>query len=179
TLPPGEGVTFHELLEEPMVAALPATHRLAKGAKRRLPLAVLAAEPFVLYRRSAGPGLYDAIVSACHQAGIAPRIEQEAPRITATLNLVAAGLGVTVVPRSLSGLQAEAIAYRPLAGAPGLVAPLQLACRNVDHAAAARRFVALVRAGARKLKKSGGRERVRGSRPTSQPPSNGRSRSRR
>jgi DNA-binding transcriptional LysR family regulator len=155
-------VTFHDLLEEPMVAALPATHRLAKGAPRRLRLAELAEEPFVLYRRTAGPGLYDAIVSACHQAGIAPRIEQEAPRITATLNLVAAGLGVTLVPRSLSVLQAQAIAYRPLAAAPRLVAPLQLACRNVDHAAAARRFVALVRSEARKLKKGGDAKSGRG-----------------
>lgn len=154
-VPAGEGVTFHDLLKEPMVAALPATHRLAQGPRRRLKLAELAAEPFVLYRRASGPGLYDAIVSACHSAGAAPRIEQEAPRITATLNLVAAGLGVTLVPRSLSGLQPEAIAYRPLAGPPSVEAPLQLACRNVDHAGAARRFVAQVRSAARRLKQSG------------------------
>jgi hypothetical protein len=36
-----------------------------------------------------------------------------------------------------------------LAGRPRLVAPLRLACRSVDHAAAARRFVALVRREAR------------------------------
>lgn len=151
-VPAGEGVTFHDLLTEPMVAALPATHRLAQGKRRRLKLAELAAEPFVLYRRASGPGLYDAIVSACHRAGVAPRIEQEAPRITATLNLVAAGLGVTLVPRSLSGLQPEAIAYRSLAAPPRVEAPLQLACRNTDHSAAAQRFVTLVRGAARKLK---------------------------
>ncbi len=151
TEPAGEGVTFHSLLEEPMVAALPAAHPLAQGKPLRL--AALAAEPFVLYRRTSGPGLYDAIVGACHRAGFAPRIEQEAPRITATLNLVAAGLGVTLVPRSLSSLQADAIAYRPLAATAHLTAPLQLACRSVDHAAAARRFVALVRSEARRLKK--------------------------
>jgi len=140
-----EGVAFYDLLEEPMVVALPASHRLARAARRGLPLGALAGEAFVLYRRAAGPGLYDAIVAACRAAGFSPRVEQEAPRITATLNLVAAGLGVTLVPRSLAGLQAESLIYRPLAGEPRLAAPIRLACRTVDHAAAARRFVALVR----------------------------------
>lgn len=150
-----EGIAFYDLLEEPMVAALPARHRLASGAHKRLALAALAGESFVLYRRAAGPGLYDAIVGACQAAGFTPRVEQEAPRITATLNLVAAGLGVTLVPQSLSGLQAEAIAYRPLTGRPRLVAPLRLACRTVDHAAAARRFVTLVRKEAAKRSRKG------------------------
>ncbi|MGD1878750.1 MAG: LysR family transcriptional regulator [Kiloniellaceae bacterium] len=149
-----EGVVAYALLEEPMVAALPATHRLASGGGHRLVLADLAAEPFVLYRRSSGPGLYDAIVGACHAAGFAPRMAQEAPRITATLNLIAAGLGVTVVPQSLSGQQAEDIVYRPLAAPVALVAPLKLACRNLEHAAAARNFVALVRGEASKLGKA-------------------------
>lgn len=152
-VPAGGGVASYDLLEEPMMAALPARHPLAAGKGRRLPLVKLEGEPFVLYRRSSGPGLYDAIVSACHAAGFAPRIEQEAPRITATLNLVAAGLGVTLVPQSLSGQQAEAIVYRPLAAPPRLVAPLRLACRALEHGAAARHFVALARSEARKLTK--------------------------
>ncbi|WP_340120041.1 LysR family transcriptional regulator [Pelagibius sp. 7325] len=139
-----EGITFYNLFDEPMFAALPASHPLARKRKP-LALAELAAEAFVLYRRASGPGLHDAIVGACQAAGFTPRTEQEAPRITATLNLVAAGLGVTLVPQSLAVLQPEAIVYRPLVGRPRLVAPLRLACRSVDHAAAARRFVALVR----------------------------------
>lgn len=149
-IPPAEGVALYTLLEEPMVAALPAGHRLATAARRPLSLAALAAEPFILYRRASGPGLYDAIVSACRAAGFTPRTEQEAPRITATLNLVAAGLGVTLVPQSLSSLQAEAIVYRPLSAAPGLVAPIRLVARKTDHSAAARRFVALAQQEARR-----------------------------
>ncbi|GAB4369209.1 MAG: LysR family transcriptional regulator [Kiloniellaceae bacterium] len=143
-----EGIAIYNLFDEPMIAALPASHPLARKRKP-LGLAELAGEAFVLYRRASGPGLHDAIVGACQAAGFAPRTEQEAPRITATLNLVAAGLGVTLVPQSLAGQQPEAIVYRPLAGRPRLVAPLRLACRAVDHAAAARRFVALVRRAAR------------------------------
>ena len=161
--PDGEGVAFYDLFEEPMFAALPATHRLAQAAGKGLALAALAGEPFVLYRRASGPGLHDAIVGACQAAGFTPRTEQEAPRITATLNLVAAGLGVTLVPQSLCGLQPEAIVYRPLTGRPRLVAPLRLACRTVDHSAAARRFVALVRREAReeKVRREARDEKVR------------------
>lgn len=149
-----EGIAFYNLFDEPMFAALPASHPLAARRRRPLALADLAGEAFVLYRRASGPGLHDAIVGACQAAGFTPRTEQEAPRITATLNLVAAGLGVTLVPQSLAGLQPEAIVYRPLTGRPRLVAPLRLACRAVDHAAAARRFVALVRRAARASRKA-------------------------
>ncbi len=64
-IPEGEGVSVHELLEEQMYAALPSGHRLAgKDSEAALPLAELAAESFVLYRRASGPGLHDAIVGA-------------------------------------------------------------------------------------------------------------------
>lgn len=150
-VPDGEGVAVHELFEERMFVALPGDHPLvADGDDAPLTLAALASEPFVLYRRSSGPGLYDAIVGACHAAGFMPRMEQEAPRIVATLNLVAAGLGVTIVPESLCGMRLGGIAYRPLADMPRLVAPIRLACRTTDHSAAAQRFVALVRAEARR-----------------------------
>ncbi len=144
--PASEGIAVHPLLEEPMVAALPSGHPLApKSRKKPLPLADLATEPFVFYRRASGPGLHDAIVGACHAAGFTPRTEQEAPRIVSTLNLVAAGLGVTLVPESLSDMRLAGVVYRPLAVKPRLTAPIRIACRAVDHSAAARHFVALAR----------------------------------
>ncbi len=145
-----EGISIHPLFDEDMCAALPAAHRLARGKKSApLELADLAIEPFVLYRRTSGPGLYDAIFRACHEAGFVPQVTQEAPRIVATLNLVASGLGVTIVPHSLSAMRLEGVRFRPLSGAPGLAASMGLACRSVDHSAAARRFVAAVRHEAR------------------------------
>lgn len=152
SVPNGEGVTMHELLEERMFAALPSNHRLTTEEDAApLALADLAAEAFVLYRRSSGPGLYDQIVGACHNAGFSPRIEQEAPRIVATLNLVAAGLGVTIVPESLGRMRFDGVVYRPLAEPSRLLAQIWLACRTLDHSAPARRFVSLVRGEARGL----------------------------
>ena len=129
-----------------MVAALPAGHALAgRAAAKPLGLAELAAETFILYRRPLGPGLYDAIIAACQRAGYSPNIGQEAPRMLATLSLVAAGLGVTLVPQSMRRLRVHGVAYRPLDSAAGLVAPLNLAYRRGDSSEAARRFIALVR----------------------------------
>jgi DNA-binding transcriptional LysR family regulator len=131
------------LLEEAMVAALPSGHPLS-ASRDPLPLAALARDTFILYRRPVGPGLHDAIVAACDRAGFSPTIGQEAPRMLSTLSLVAAGLGVTVVPASMSRLEAEGVAYRPLDASAPLTAPLNLAYRRDEISAAVRRFVALV-----------------------------------
>jgi DNA-binding transcriptional LysR family regulator len=61
-----------------------------------------------------------------------------------TLSLVAAGLGVTLVPRSMSRLEAEGVAYRRLDARAELTAPLNLAYRRDEISAAVRRFVGLV-----------------------------------
>lgn len=143
-IPDGAGLAVQALLSEPMVAALPTGHALATAAAP-LDLAALAGEALILYRRPLGPGLYDAIIAACRRAGFSPEIGQEAPRMLATLSLVAAGLGVTLVPASMSRLDAEGVAYRALHPAAELTAPLNLACRRNENSAAVRRFVALVR----------------------------------
>lgn len=63
----------------------------------------------------------------------------------ATLSLVAAGLGVTLVPHSMRRLRVHGVAYRPIDRAAGLVAPLNLAYRRTESSAATQRFIALVR----------------------------------
>lgn len=147
---PAPDIAVHAVLEEAMVAVLPGGHALAPHrADKALALDALAAETFILYRRPLGPGLYDAIIAACQRAGFSPTIGQEAPRMLATLSLVAAGLGVTLVPASMRRLRVHGVSYRPLDEAAGLVAPLNLAYRRGESSAAAQRFIALVRKTAR------------------------------
>ena len=138
------GLRVEPLLAEPMVAALPAGHGLSRTGGR-IALAALAGETFVLYRRPAGPGLYDAILAACHAAGFNPEIGQEAPRLPSSLSLVAAGLGVSIVPASMRRLDSDGVAYAELDGCPDLVAPLLLATRRTDRSAVLRRFREQVR----------------------------------
>ena len=137
------GIAVHELLAEDMAAALPAGHPLIKRAS--LTLKDLAHENFILYRRPDGRGLYDVIIAACAEAGFSPHVGQEAPRIVSTLNLVAAGLGITIVPASLSRLPLEGVSYRPLKGRPAVKVPLNLACRRNERSAAVLAFIDLVR----------------------------------
>lgn len=142
------GLEIKTILNEEMLVALPTGHEFAKGSasKRRPPLqlASLAKETFILYKRPGGPGLYDTIIAACRDAGFSPRVGQEAPRIISTLNLVAAGLGVSIVPASLQGFQLEGVVYRRLTGSAHLRAPLILAIRRGENSAAVERFVQLV-----------------------------------
>ena len=141
------GLVVQSLLEEPMVLALPRGHALArkKSASKALSLTALAGETFVIYRRPSGPGLHDAIVSACNAAGFSPRIGQEAPRIGSTLNLVATGLGISLVPESLQLMRMDGVAFRRLAGAVQPKAPLYIAARRSEASAAVRKFLEFAR----------------------------------
>ncbi len=85
------------------------------------------------------------IIAACSAAGFSPHISQEAPRIVSTLNLVAAGLGITIVPASLSRLPLEGVTYRPLTGRPPFRVPLNLARRRDEASAATLAFIDRVR----------------------------------
>jgi DNA-binding transcriptional LysR family regulator len=149
------GLTVQTILEEKMLVALPTGHMFARRSSfsraMLLPLKELAKETFVLYKRPGGPGLYDTIIAACRSAGFSPRVGQEAPRIISTLNLVAAGIGVSIVPASLQRLQMDGIVYRKLEDMPELTAPLILACRNGENAASVQRFLDLVQTSAAQL----------------------------
>ena len=153
------GLAVFPLLVEDMVIAVPAGHALTQGqlvgADEGVPLAALAGETFVLYRLAGGPGLYDAILAACHKAGFSPRVGQEAPRVLSTLNLVAAGLGITLVPASLRRLHIDGVAFRRLADRSRLKAPLNLAYRRGEASAAVRSFVNLVQLAAKELASAG------------------------
>ena len=142
-----EGLVVSMLLQEAMVLALPRGHALARreNASKGLALKALAAETFIVYRRRSGPGLYDAILAACNAAGFSPRIGQEAPRIVSTLNLVAAGLGISLVPESLQLMRMDGVVFRRLSGASQPKAPLYLAARRGETSTVVRKFLELVR----------------------------------
>lgn len=103
------GATFSaELLwRDPVVVALPPGHRLVGRAA--LHLAELKDEDFVFLRLSSSP-FAGRLFEACVQTGgFAPRIVQQVVEVPAALNLVAAGLGVALVPASLTMLRNDAV----------------------------------------------------------------------
>ncbi|WOX09229.1 LysR family transcriptional regulator [Streptomyces sp. N50] len=90
-----EGVRLVKLLDDPYLAVLPKGHRLA--ARRSVQLAELAEEPWV---GSEWPGpCLDAQLDACGAAGFRPRFAVQSEDYVTAQGFVAAGLGVTLIPR--------------------------------------------------------------------------------
>ena len=114
-----------------------------------MPLSALAQETLILFPRMIGPGLHDAIIASCLQAGFSPTLGQDAPQIPSIVYLVSAGFGVSVVPQSIEHVRAEGVVYLQIDG-DGPRAPIGLAYRRDDHSAAIRNFVALARRSSRR-----------------------------
>jgi DNA-binding transcriptional LysR family regulator len=106
------GLVSRVVAEDQLVAVLPARHRLVR--RRRVRLAELAEEPFVLYSRPSGPAVHDTIVGFCRAAGFTPRIEQEAADVQTIVSLVAAGLGVSLLISPTPPSNPDAVVYREL-----------------------------------------------------------------
>ena len=143
-----EGLLFETLLREPVLVAMPSDHRLARGRykdSRALPLARLCEEGIILVRRPGAPGLYADLLALCHAKGLRPRVVAEVDRMMTNLNLVAAGVGLSVVPASMHGVHAHAIAYARLADGGQLDAPLTLVSRAEEDNLPALNFAALLR----------------------------------
>jgi DNA-binding transcriptional LysR family regulator len=68
---------------------------------------------------------------------------QEVHRIMAAIQLVAAGMGISVVPQSLNAIQPKSVVYRPFNPPSAVTVPLNLAYRRHVDAQAIKRFVAL------------------------------------
>ena len=142
------GLLFETLLREPVLVAMPSDHRLARGRdkdSRPLPLAKLCEEGIILVRRPGAPGLYADLLALCHAKGLRPRVVAEVDRMMTNLNLVAAGVGLSVVPASMHGVHAHAIAYARLADGGQLDAPLTLVSRAEEDNLPALNFAALLR----------------------------------
>lgn len=108
------GLRVMRFRDERMRAVVPTSHRLAH--RRRIALKDLAPDPFVLFPRSVGLSLHDAILDACQANGFVPRLELEVPQLSSVINLVAAGMGVSVVPASLSQVQVQGVRHLDLSG---------------------------------------------------------------
>jgi DNA-binding transcriptional LysR family regulator len=106
------------LYMDPLVAVLPAGHRLGGGP---LQLAALANERFVVCDRSVAPTLFDRIIALCAQAGFAPKIAQTSNMLSSVLTLIQAGEGVTLIPSSLQRVRFSDLAFCTLTKPTGTI----------------------------------------------------------
>jgi DNA-binding transcriptional LysR family regulator len=98
----------------PFLAVCAPQHRFA--SQPSVTLHALLNEPFIFCQRKSASDLYDRIIQIC---GFSPRVTQEVSDIRMLLGLVAANLGVSLLPASAMTLHTQGIVYRPLADVPG------------------------------------------------------------
>src|SRR5260221_6129473 len=75
---------------------------------------MLVNEPFILFPRSLEPELHDQIINLCQRARFSPHVVQEAMQLPTIVSLVAAGIGIAVIPASLQNLGRVGVHYRAL-----------------------------------------------------------------
>jgi DNA-binding transcriptional LysR family regulator len=139
-LPPT--LVTHKLVDDPLVAVLRADHPLARR-RRSVRMEDLAEESFIVFTRASGTGIHDQLLTMCRNAGFVPRIAQEAGESSTMIGLVAAGMGVAILPRSLRQVQVEGVAYVTIAS-PDAASALYVTHRRDDTSPLVKAFTKLM-----------------------------------
>jgi DNA-binding transcriptional LysR family regulator len=137
-----EGIVVETILREPIVLVMPKGHRLGKRAA--VPIKALADEPYVIFPRHYAPRFYDFILGIYREAGVGIQIAIEAVSIHNNLNLVAGGMGVSLLPESVGELRRSGVISRPLVGASPQV-ETGIAHRRPDRGKALAAFLSVVK----------------------------------
>jgi len=113
--PVRSGTVALKLLEQDqLVAALPDDSPLA--VKGTLELAELAGQDFIGYPSYSA--VSSIVVDACRKAGFQPHLVQEARETSTLLSLVAAGMGIALVPMTSRMFSFQGVVFRPLRNPP-------------------------------------------------------------
>jgi DNA-binding transcriptional LysR family regulator len=161
-----EGITFRRVSREPLYVALPGSHRLAEFPSLRL--STLREEPFVLYPDHPRPSWTEFVIGLCQQAGFRPVIVQRTVEIQTTLSLVAAGIGITIVPKCVGNIQRKDVVFRRLTGIRART-ELQAAYRDDDMSPVVQTFLKVLSSRTRGVADSRDRLRDKAARPPASP----------
>jgi DNA-binding transcriptional LysR family regulator len=113
---PDKGLATRTVVTEPLCVALSRTHPRARA--RRLKIAQLAGEAFVMASSEVAPTLRATIVEHCRTGGFEPDIRFEVQLQQTVLSLVDEGVGIALVPASMRKAQLAGVVFRPLMDAP-------------------------------------------------------------
>jgi DNA-binding transcriptional LysR family regulator len=130
------------LREEKMIVALPEGHPLSL-VKPVLALSDLVNETLIIFPKSPRPSYADQVLSAFEDRGLKPRRIYEVRELQIALGLVAAGEGISVVPRSVNGLKRDDVSYKELDD-PTLVSPIIMSMRMLDESQDLREMLELI-----------------------------------
>ena len=130
------------LVEEPLIAALPAGHALADIAQ--LTLDALSKETLIIYPSTPRPSYADQQLSAFRDHAVEPAAVHEVRELQTALGLVAAQVGVCLVPESVRGLRARGVTYRSIEET-NVSSPIIMSRRLQDQSATTELFCSIAR----------------------------------
>jgi DNA-binding transcriptional LysR family regulator len=115
-----EALDYMKVLEEPLILCAPAGLTLPPD-QAPVRLQDLPRLPLIIFPREISPALHDAILSCWRAAGLTPVIGQMAIQMQTIVSLVSSGMGLALVPQSVSNLMRPGVEYRALADPTPLV----------------------------------------------------------
>jgi DNA-binding transcriptional LysR family regulator len=137
---PPTDLVFTPLMEEPLVLAMHARHRLVHAPS--IKLKDLRDEPFIAYPRQAGVAIHEKILALCAKRGFEPQVVQEAQQASTLIGLTATGFGIALVPSTLQAIAVPGVVFRQLDETDTLTT-LYIVHRHGDANARAMQFVEL------------------------------------
>ncbi len=136
------GISSVIIATQPVVIALPSGHKLAKNPS--ISAAMLAEERFLAPTFETDVGLFQHTAAVGQQGKFVARIVDRIPDLFTTVTLVAAGVGIAVVPQSCSCIQIPGVVYKPLSAQTKQV-ELAAAFRRDERAPAVKTFIQQLR----------------------------------
>ena len=133
-----ETLIWERVLREPLLAMVPRDHPLA--SQPRVSLRELAREPFVFFDPHVGTGLYDDILGLLRRYDLTPTIAQEVGEAMTIIGLVAAGLGVSILPASFRRVQLSEMCWLPIEEQYAVSEMWLVWSKHHEQGQAARRF---------------------------------------
>lgn len=131
------------LRNEKLIAAVPAKHPMLSRGKS-LRLEDLATEPLIVYPKSPRPSYADQVLALFRAAGLKSPGVQEVRELQTALGLVAAEMGVCLVPASIETLRRDNVVYRPLESVLA-VSPIIMSVRKGDRSPEIALVLSLIR----------------------------------
>jgi DNA-binding transcriptional LysR family regulator len=131
------------VISEPLILAAPQGMKALRG-KNAVNLKAVADMPLIIFPRRISPAFHDAILSCFRDAGVTPHIGQEAIQMQTIVGLVSAGMGIALVPQSVSNLKRPGVEYKLLSNKT-LAVETGLAWRRDNMSSVLRTFLELLR----------------------------------
>ena len=126
-----------------MVIAVPINHSLSSKPNGVLKLIDLKDENFIFYQQVNGSGIKENLLKECQRVGFEPKSIEIVYRIIGAIHLVASGLGIAIVPKSMQSIQPDSVSYKTFDINHTLTVPLSIAYRENASKLTVKRFLSL------------------------------------